>query len=44
MNLNYKKLDQKMPFTISFLISNDIQKINKLVNGKIEEVTKVLVN
>ncbi|MBW1241701.1 MAG: hypothetical protein EIB84_02255 [Spiroplasma poulsonii] len=33
-----------MPFTISFLISNDIQKISKLVNGTIEEVTKVLVN
>ncbi|WHQ36686.1 lipoprotein [Spiroplasma sp. SV19] len=44
LNLDYKKLNQKMPFTISFLISNDIEKIGKLVNGTIAEVTKVLVS
>lgn len=44
LKLSYKNLEQDIPFTLSFLISNDPKKIDNLLKGVIQKISQILNN
>lgn len=44
LNLRFKNLNQEMPFTITYIITNKTDIIKKLLQNSIQEITKILIN
>ncbi|MBW1241744.1 MAG: hypothetical protein EIB84_02510 [Spiroplasma poulsonii] len=43
LNLSFKNLNQLMPFTITYIITNEPEKIQKLLQNSIQTMTKILI-
>ncbi|WP_425380095.1 hypothetical protein [Spiroplasma endosymbiont of Stenodema calcarata] len=44
LNLRFKNLNQEMPVTMTYIITNKTDIIKKLLQNSIQEITKILIN